>query len=221
MPIVTAKKNTPDSEKTHWQYYLMLEKDFLGLLEYCALSTNNYDCYSNRMTQLLLSICSEVENVSKLINKRYRVTNLTFFESLKNIMDRELENRICEKDICDISIESLIGCSPIYPFSGTNYKKGSKTDIKIEWWHDMADLKHDREKYRNNGNLKNVYNSLSALFFLESLLIKIDSEALAANDKIAKNLDRPVQDSSIFSTESINYRCNRSPEFTFYPDPQK
>lgn len=150
-----------DFYKNHWNYYLSLEQDVLSLERFIMFEEDNFNVYSNKMIQLYLSICSEVDVTFKVYCK--------FLESsakLKNIEDykkillsnrRELPNLIVEKE----------GIAFI-PFAEWSKKKGS-----LLWWVAHNKVKHDRMGNDNEGNanykkanLKNVLISLAALFVL-------------------------------------------------------
>ena len=47
-------------KKLYWNYYNLLEQDFINTLQYVALDYDNFDCFSNEYIKLLELICSEV-----------------------------------------------------------------------------------------------------------------------------------------------------------------
>ena len=52
-----------------WSFYLRLENDFIDSLNYVHFSPNNYSTYSIEFERLLLSICSEIDVLCKLLCK--------------------------------------------------------------------------------------------------------------------------------------------------------
>lgn len=52
-----------------WPFYLRLENDFLNTLNYVEFSEDNFSTYSIEYEKQLLSICSEVDVLCKLLCK--------------------------------------------------------------------------------------------------------------------------------------------------------
>ena len=52
---------------TVWTYYLQLEADFYKTLNYVEFSQDNFSTYSKEYAKQLLSICSEIDVVCKLL----------------------------------------------------------------------------------------------------------------------------------------------------------
>lgn len=53
-----------------WPFYLRLEDDFLTSLNYVNFAPDNYSTYSIEFERLLLSICSEIDVLCKLLCKK-------------------------------------------------------------------------------------------------------------------------------------------------------
>lgn len=51
----------------YWNYYNLLEQDFINTLRYVTLDYDNFDCFSNEYIKLLELICLEVENILKCL----------------------------------------------------------------------------------------------------------------------------------------------------------
>ena len=52
--------------KDYWQYYLMLEKQFVNTLQYVDLDNNNFTTFSNQYANLLQAIGSELDSFFKV-----------------------------------------------------------------------------------------------------------------------------------------------------------
>lgn len=137
-------------EKKYWDYYLMLENKVIELEPYIAFDKSNYQTYSLRIMDLLISVCCEVESLFLLISKKAGnissylnfLNNDQFYSSVKN----DLVN-FQDIDILD-------------PF-----KLNSKN--QLEWWHSHNCLKHNRIKDFQTATFKNLINALAGLYLLE------------------------------------------------------
>ena len=53
--------------KNYWNYYLRLEEEFLTALKYVEFDRDNYQTFSIEFLTVLLSVCSEIDVVGKVI----------------------------------------------------------------------------------------------------------------------------------------------------------
>lgn len=174
-------------EKKYWNYYLMLEKRVMELEPYIAFDKSNYQTYSLRIMDLLISVCCEVESLFILITKKAGnissyltfLNNDQFYSSVKN----DLVN------LQDIDI--------LEPF-----KLNSKN--QLEWWHSHNCLKHSRIKDFQKATFKNLINALAGLYLLEiyyynqnyfkkddTTVPEVESK-LFKSDKIKSNIISPT-----------------------------
>ena len=63
--------NPQDFEKTFWNYYLELEKDYLEIEKLIPFDETNYNTLSYKYMDLLWAICSEVEALFKEYSSRH------------------------------------------------------------------------------------------------------------------------------------------------------
>lgn len=142
-----------------WEYYLLLEKDFINTLNYVELSEKNFTTYSKEYIKLYQTICSEMDVIFKLVcgfdtNAYKKITNY----STKLL--REFG------DIVNVKIDVRRTNIVLQPFMGW------KPEESIDWWTGYNKIKHNRIINIEQANLRNVLNSLSALYLLEKYLFR-------------------------------------------------
>ncbi|MHC4659207.1 MAG: hypothetical protein ACYS83_08530 [Planctomycetota bacterium] len=143
----------------HWQYY----KSVLGELEtisrYVEISLDNYSTYGTEFTRLLLSVCSEVDVVAKLLCK-----NVDADESAGSIQDyrRILSSRFPGLPKVEVSL-------PKYVISLTPWCEWLE-DRTPKWWSCYNRVKHKRDEHFREGNLENVLFATGGLCVLVSYL---------------------------------------------------
>lgn len=138
-----------------WDYYLMLENQFIDTFKYIEPDKNNINTFSKVYNQLLLSIGSEIDILLKELCKIKDDTRVNNIEQYREVLKdyKNFSNEGC-KYVYDSEI--------IYPW--INFKKGKSPD----WWRAYNNLKHNRleDKYFKLGNYKNVTQALAGLFVI-------------------------------------------------------
>lgn len=153
-----------DFKNTYWNYYKQLESDLFETVPYCTIDKVNNDAFSMKYLQLHLSICSEIDTISK-----------TFCKLLDSTVDTSL---------CGITDYIKI-FNVVYPtffqekltINGYKYReiqpwKGIDKGHVPNWWNIYNEIKHHRDITKNNkenyklANQKNIIDSLSALYIL-------------------------------------------------------
>ena len=169
--------------KKYWNYYMGLERELQGILDYVALSRNNMDTSSNRINSLLLSVGAEVDFMCKMVCG-YEP------DSRKNISDyaKVLLKKI--PDMQNIEIKIVDSDLSLHPFK-TWDKKHAKD---LFWWDAYTSIKHNRIGNSEKGNFKNLLNAMGALYYLEMYYIK----KLADEKKDESIIDLPVSRSEVF-----------------------
>ena len=162
--------------KCHWEYYLVLEKDFLEIERYVAfelgdnfLYTNNSatdngnsECFSNEFIKQYQAICSEVDVILKSICKEIN-TNATandmerYSDEILNIWSGIVQQKVKLKDI------------ELQPFSNWSRQPHYKSP---DWWTPYNKVKHNRLANYKKANLKNTINALAGLYILEQYFAK-------------------------------------------------
>lgn len=209
--------------KNYWNYYLRLEEEFLTALKYVEFDRDNYQTFSIEFLTVLLSVCSEIDVVGKVIANDF---NKNFIPEKKdNTIYKwwyEIQNflLLSEKVVNFRDIETI---KPWYNFQieqATN-KKGNKylrleksSNSKIpKWWNNYNSIKHNRtsldvtkEKTNfKNANLKNLSQAFAGLYILEKSFI----EKIATKEEL-----KLIKKSSLFEKEAITTRRVESECFT-------
>lgn len=164
-------------QQRYWNYYLILEKDFLETERYLAIDELNFNAYSNEYIKQYQAICSEIDVIAKSFCKKldcsFSGNNINTY--CKCILDNvsDFPTRIIKVNNRDIQIHPWENWS----YSTETDSKGYERIIanNPEWWKIYNKAKHDRTTintetglpYYKLANQKNVIYSLSALFQLE------------------------------------------------------
>lgn len=168
-----------DFFEIYWQYYLLLEKDFLSTKRYIEIDEYNAKAYSTEYSKQYQTIGSEIDVFCK-----------EFCKEIESIFNGDKIQHYC-KTITD----NLPGFTEsklfvegwgktICPWKGWSYKlqtdkNGAQkvlSDKNPLWWTFYNKVKHQRTtklaKYKNvpfykYANQENVINALGALYILE------------------------------------------------------
>lgn len=159
--------NKIDFNTKIWDYYLMLEDQFIDTFKYVEPGPINDSKNINKLSfskmynQLLLSVGSEVDILLKELCKIAGDTKADKMEIYKKVL----------KDYKNFSNE---GCKYIYDseviYPWINFKEEDSPD----WWTNYNNLKHRRlkNKYFKLGNYKNVTQALAGLFIICRVLYR-------------------------------------------------
>lgn len=176
-----------DFTNLYWKQLLMIEKEFRRAIQYVALSSDNFNTYSDFFAKVLLQIGSEIDVVAKLlckeINSSSKATDIKDYSNEILTMYPEIESVTIVCD--DITMNPWQGWS-------------SKSPI---WWKIYNGVKHNRAKVEKYGtdtkenykfaNLETTVTALAALYVLELYLFKNVTDA-------DSHLDTPIPGSRLF-----------------------
>lgn len=161
--------------KYHWEYYLVLEKDFLETERYISFDLGDnylYDerettnignsmTFSNENIKQYQTICSEIDVVMKSICNELGNSSADNIKGYTPVILSKWSNITQQKvKIRDIELQPFMNWK-----DEPNYKSP-------DWWKPYNKVKHERIDYYKMANLKNVLNSLAGLFILENYFIK-------------------------------------------------
>ena len=161
--------------KYHWEYYLVLEKDFLETERYISFDLGDnylYDdrettnignsmTFSNEYIKQYQTICSEIDVVMKSICNELGNSSADNIKGYTPVILSKWSNITQQKvKIRDIELQ---------PFMNWKDEPNYKSPY---WWKPYNKVKHERIDYYKMANLKNVLNSLAGLFILENYFIK-------------------------------------------------
>lgn len=190
--------------KYHWEYYLVLEKDFLQTERFISFDLGKnylYDkkgctnygnsmCFSNEFIKQYQSICSEIDVILKTICKE--INNKSKAKEIKGYTNEVLKKwpGITNQKVAMKYIELI-------PFMNWSLQPYNSPD----WWTPYNNVKHKRIKNYKEANLKNVLNSLAALYILEHYLVKYIGDR-------DSTYDVPNDISQLF--EMVNYKTRKT-----------
>lgn len=159
----------------HWDYYLVLERDFLETERYVSFDLGDnylYDgkrvtdfgnskIYSNEYVKQYQAICSEIDVIMKTIcfelgniNANNMVSGYT-----PTILNEWKQIRLQKVKMKNIELQ------PFVNWKADPYKAP-------DWWPAYNKVKHERVDNFKKANLKNVINALAGLYVLESYLAR-------------------------------------------------
>lgn len=208
----------------HWEYYLVLEKDFLETERFVSFDLGNNAFYTNDNSDLKASevgnslvfsneyvkqyqtICSEVDVIMKTICKEI---NSEENRSYKNILDYTsvLLAKWPELPQQEVRFKR----NKLQPFRNWHIPVASDNSTGIDWWKPYNDVKHNRLASYKKANLKNVINALAGLYILEQYLVKYiadnaDCSNINEDEKEEYKIDVPNSRSKLF--EMVNWNTN-------------
>ncbi len=153
---------------SYWPYYFSLEADLENLSRYVEFTESNFSTYSIEMVRLYLSICSEIDVVLKELCKE-----ISPKLSAKNINNYR---QIISDELKDFNGQAAI-CYK-YGLSFIPWKSWEE-NISPDWWSNYNKVKHQRNEFYNKANLKNVLESLAALYLVNIYLEFVKDKKLS------------------------------------------
>ena len=141
------------SKLMHWNYFLSIEEDVDRLARFIEFTTNNFSTYSVEMARILFAAASEVDVIAKLL-----CSNVAPAQKAEDINDY--------KDILNpyfLNIKDLEVFITRYGLSLTPWDEW-KRNTNPFWWKAYNNVKHERNQYFPEANLKNTLNAISGLY---------------------------------------------------------
>ena len=184
----------------HWNYFLALENDLEAVSRYIEFIDQNFQTYSIELAHLLLASSSEIDVIMKEL-----CTLIAPGEDANNIIDyKKIVKSKKPKFIDEPVYISRYGIT-LTPW--INWKD----DESPSWWKSYNHVKHKKNIYFNEANLKHVLNSLGALLITNFYYYQekfnqekeIESEAIAVINKLKprSNLLRLSHEYYMFTTQ--------------------
>ena len=183
-----------------WPIYTQLEKEFKEISYYITIDKKQLKTYSIKISDLILRVVSECENISSELCKLEKIkfkdkkghikTSIYFNEYIDKLNEIfKLENKLINPIYENIAKDAFI-CK-LEPFKKT-YKKVNGKDKKIlPWYYSYNKIKHDRIRNFKEANLENLINGLAALFLLNIYYLDkvFYSESSYELDPIIKSIE--------------------------------
>jgi hypothetical protein len=195
----------------YWNYYLLLEKDFLYTERYVAIDELNFNSYSNEYIKQYQTICSEIDVIAKSfckeLDSHFRGSTIDVY--CKVIVDNNSDFSCRIIKVKNKNIE-------ITPWRNWNYTVEVQRDGTIRpvadnpnWWKKYNKIKHNRTTINNEtglpyyklANQENTLNALAALFQLEMYYHRLLQRNHFPND-----IDIPEPVSTLFDVKDWNNR---------------
>ncbi len=140
--------------RTYWNYYLLLERDFMKVNQFITFCPENNNTFSIEFVKQYQTICSEFDTLFKFILKNENAN----IDSFKKFVKNSEHYKPMVDDKVAVKLNKVYF---LFPFKNID---------NLDWWFKYNQVKHMRtyEKNYSYANLENVFNSLAALFLLET-----------------------------------------------------
>ena len=162
----------------HWNYFLALESDLEQVSRYIEFDRKNFQTYSIELAHLLLAASSEVDVIAKGICGYLESTSPAGnIDHYREIINRHLPG--FRKEFVYVPRFNI----KLKPWINWNKRKKKENPL---WWHSYNKVKHERNEYFAEANLKNVLNSVGGLlitvFYFYKLKFSINNPNLRERD---------------------------------------
>jgi hypothetical protein len=143
------------NKNIYWNYFISIEDDLYRLSRFIEFDQKNENVFSIELVRLLISSSSEFEVVAKELCRIKDSGKIT-----RNINDIRNNLLLFYPNIFDLEI--------IVSRFGLKYKPliNWKTGVNCDWWASYNSVKHQRNNKYEDANLKNVINSIGALYII-------------------------------------------------------
>jgi hypothetical protein len=180
--------------KHHWNYFLAIEKDLENISRYVEFSEENLNTYSIELTHILLSASSEIDVVMKqlckIISPNQSASNINEY---KSVVQNHLKTLVNE----EIRIDRFgLSFKPWENWKGTT---------NPDWWRSYNLVKHQRNDYFKEANLKNTVNAVGALLLTIVYYYKFSFSQEAGGDVNFRETTRQLQPESFFVKVNAGY----------------
>lgn len=158
----------------YWNYAEILNEELGMTAQFVEPDISNYDTYSLMYTKIILSACSEVEIICRLLCQIIDKT-CDYTSPKQRMQMKELSKALLTRfpNIHQAKTEIVQKREYIYPFK--EWEKNPKGNLP--WWKEYNLIKHYRFKHFGNATLGNALNSVSALIILNSYLYEITTNS--------------------------------------------
>jgi hypothetical protein len=139
----------------HWRYFISLEKDLEATFRYVEPVPANYGTYSIEFTRIILTACSEVDVLAKVLCESVKPGS-----DPKNINDYRAI--ITQRFPKFSTVKVLV---PLFSLALEPWKEWGQSATP-GWWVDHNKVKHRRHEHFARADLQHAVVSLGALFSL-------------------------------------------------------
>ncbi len=136
--------------KTHWHYFLSLEREVVELSNYIEFHQDNMKTYSTEIAKILMSSTQEIDVL------------------LKQLCNRDGDNSSTENGYrCFVTKEypKIVSLELQIPKYGLKFIPFAEWSLNKTpfWWTANNKVKHERHNQFSEANLNNLLNSVAAL----------------------------------------------------------
>jgi len=178
----------------HWRYFLALEQDVERTTRFVEPHPSNYRTFSIEFVRLILSACSEVDVVAKVIcqsiDSAAPADNMDQYRAVIHKAYAHIHKAIVQVPRFGLFMEP-------WKEWGTNANPG--------WWKDHQLIKHQRHKHFAQADLEHCIVSVAGLFSLALYLCRDDRVGL---------------ESSVFFDMAVPAEVGRSRRYPLPDDPR-
>ena len=145
----------------HWRYFLALEQDVERMTRFVEPHPSNYGTFSIEFARILLSACSEVDVVAKVIcHSIASSAPASNIDQYRTVLQKQFPH-----------IHEAIVEVPRFGLQFEPWKEwGTGTNPK--WWTDYQLVKHHRHKNFESADLEHCLLSTAGLFVLTLYLCR-------------------------------------------------
>lgn len=140
-----------------WYYFLSLEKDFVGTIDFVHLHAANAKTFSNEYAKLILLIGSEVDVVAKMLCQSVapgqKAENIDLYRTI--ITDAFPGMHTIEIDITKFAMK-------VQPWLNWDPAVAQSPN----WWKSYNNVKHQRDKSFSDANQESTLNAICGLLAL-------------------------------------------------------
>ena len=190
----------------HWNYFLALESDLENVSRYIEFIDANYKTYSIELAHLLLASSSECDVVLKELcallspeevpSKKEEI-NINYYRTIIKSKLPEFINEPIHINRYGISVK---------PWENWN------SETNPDWWGSNNKVKHERNQYFNEANLRHVISSVGGLliacYYYYKNLFEIESTRTLQPQTVTEKLQQRSNFMQLSSSFYHNYVCD-------------
>ena len=165
----------------HWRYFLALEQDVERTTRFVEPHASNYGTFSIEFARLIISACSEVDVVAKVlcqsIDPNARPSNMDQYRAVIHKQFPHIHEAMVHVPRFGLAMEP-------WKEWGTNANPG--------WWQDHQLIKHRRHDHFSKADLEHCIVSVAGLFSLTLYLCREERLVLEPSVFFDIGLQTPV-----------------------------
>jgi hypothetical protein len=137
----------------HWTLFEVIDEELYAFSRHVEFVDANFSTYSVTLVRLYLSICSEVDVIAKLLCQRIGAT----IPSRPDMDDYRQSLKSKYPNLSELKITIRPMAREIHPWEAWHQNQNP------DWWRKYQLVKHQRDKYFADANLKNVLHAAAGL----------------------------------------------------------